>query len=281
MNIVGVFTFVDVADRRALPQHVHQPVLMRKRAELHGQIVVVVRHVVEADEIRDAGRGDRRLEPIVCVMSQFGQLAAVAAALDAEPVAIDPRILRERGIDAGKHVLRLAAVLIAEDRVRELLAVSGRAAVVDHQRRPALRRVDLRLAVEGRPLLPVRAAVDHHDHRMARAGVDHGGHVRKASISIPSKLLNVNDSTGARRALRKQIRVERQSMARRRSSFAASLMTSSDGPRAIRKGIGDRCRRGAVTTRRRFLHRRVTTAGSPPSTAGDEARYSPASCTVK
>ena len=76
----------------------------------------------------------------VCVMIQLRELAAVAAALDAEPLGVDPRILLERGIDRRQDVLRLAAVLVARDRVRERLPVAGRAAVVDHQRRPAVRR---------------------------------------------------------------------------------------------------------------------------------------------
>ena len=60
----------------------------------------------------------------------------------------------ERRVDAGEDVSRFAAVLIAEDLVGEPLAVAGGAAVVDHQRRPALRRVDLRLGAKAGPCWP-------------------------------------------------------------------------------------------------------------------------------
>src|SRR5690606_32761143 len=62
-------------------------------------------------------------------------------------------------------------VLIAEDQVRERLAVTRGAAVVDHERRPAAGGVRLCGVVERRSLLAVRAAVDGNDERMARTGL--------------------------------------------------------------------------------------------------------------
>ena len=99
---------VDVAERRALPQQVHQPLLVRERAELDRQVVVVVRHVVEADQVGDARGRHGRLEAIGLRDQPVGELPAVAAAFDAEPVRVDPRILGERGVDAGQDVLGLA-----------------------------------------------------------------------------------------------------------------------------------------------------------------------------
>src|SRR6185312_4354881 len=44
----------DVTQRATLPQRVHQRTHVGVRTKLHGQIVVVVRHVVEADQVRDS-----------------------------------------------------------------------------------------------------------------------------------------------------------------------------------------------------------------------------------
>ena len=78
---------------------------MRIRAELHGEIVVVVRHVVEAHEVRDAGRGHRCLEARRPRDEPVGELAAVAAAFDAKARRIDPRILRDHRVDRRQHIL--------------------------------------------------------------------------------------------------------------------------------------------------------------------------------
>ncbi len=113
-----------------------------------------------------AAVGIAALKMLVCVGQPRRELPAVAGALDAEPIAIDPRIAAQRGADAVEDILTLVAVLVREHGVGERLAVAGRAAVVDHQRRPAARGIDLILKVERRPLLAVRAAVDVDDQRM-------------------------------------------------------------------------------------------------------------------
>ena len=56
---------------RALPKDVHQVFLVGERPEFHGKVVVVLGHVVEADQIRDPGTGIAALYRSVCVMSQF------------------------------------------------------------------------------------------------------------------------------------------------------------------------------------------------------------------
>ncbi len=152
-----------VAERRAVPQPVHDVPRRRVPAVFHGQIVVVVSHVVETDEVGDAGNRHRRLEPVRLRDQPVGQLAAVAHPFHAFPVPVDPRELLFGHVQAVQHVPGLGPVLVRENGVLELLAVPRRAAVVHHQRREPVCRVDLRLEVERRTLLAVRAAVHHHD----------------------------------------------------------------------------------------------------------------------
>src|SRR5207249_6876958 len=89
---------------------------MRAHPELHLLILVVIRHVVVADEVDDRAAGNRRFEDVGLRDQPRRELAAVASALDAEPVAVDPQISPYRGADGIEHVLRLVAVLIAKDR---------------------------------------------------------------------------------------------------------------------------------------------------------------------
>ena len=72
---------------------------MRQRTILHGKVVVVVRHVVEADEVRDAGARDRRLEHVRLGDDPVGQLAAVAPAFDPEPIGVEEGVALERRLD--------------------------------------------------------------------------------------------------------------------------------------------------------------------------------------
>src|SRR5262249_18327592 len=58
------------------------------------------------------------------------------------------------------------AVLVAEDTVSERLAVTGRTAVVDHQRGPAVAGVNLVAEIERRTLLAVRPSVNNHHKRV-------------------------------------------------------------------------------------------------------------------
>ena len=147
-----------------------------------------------------AAVGIAALKILVCVISHARQLTAVARALDAQPIAIDPRVAAHRRAHAVQHVLGLVAVLIGEHRIGERLAVAGRSAIVHHQRRPAARRIHLILEVERRPLLAVRPAVDVDDQRVLRASVTPSGFVRNASTSnLLSFETNVNDSTSASR----------------------------------------------------------------------------------
>src|SRR5579862_6371334 len=53
-----------------------------------------------------------------------------------------------------------------KDRVREFLPITGRTAVIHHERGPAVCCIYLRLCVERRSLLSMGAAVHHDDHSM-------------------------------------------------------------------------------------------------------------------
>ena len=65
-----------------------------------------------------AAVGIAALKMLVCVISHVAQLPAVARPLDAQPIAIDPRVAAHRRAHAVEHVLRLVAVLIARTRHR-------------------------------------------------------------------------------------------------------------------------------------------------------------------
>ena len=158
----------DVAERRALPQFVHQVGLVRPHAEFHFLVLVVIGHVVVAHQVDDGAAGNGGLEDVRLCDQPRRELTAITAALDAQTRAIDPRIASNGGVHAVEHVLRFITVLIAEHRVGERLSITGRPAVVHHQRGPSARGVDLALHVEGGALLAMRAAVDHHDQRVLR-----------------------------------------------------------------------------------------------------------------
>src|SRR5262245_1087460 len=159
----------DVLECGALPEPRHQVALVRQYAPLHLLVHVVVGHVVVAEVVDDGRQRDRGLEDVRLRDQPGGELAAVTAALDAKPVAVDPRISTERGGDAVENVLRLATVLVAENGIGERLPVAGGAAEVDLDAGPAAGGIVLRAEIEGRSLRAVRSAVNYHDQWMLRA----------------------------------------------------------------------------------------------------------------
>ena len=130
---------------------------MGKDAPFHLLVLVVVGHVVVADEIGDAGDGDGRLEH------------------HAQAIAIDPQVAAHGGVQAVEHVLRLVSVLVGEDQIRPILSVSSGASVVDHQRGPPMRGIHLVLEVERRALLAMGSAMDYHDERVLAVGTEVDG----------------------------------------------------------------------------------------------------------
>ena len=99
-------------------------------------------------------------------------MAAVAHALDTQALTIDPQVTAHRRTHRVQNILSLVSVLVAEDGVGELLSVTRGAAIIDVQRGPSARRVDLIFKIERRTILPVRPAVNIDDERMFRCGSD-------------------------------------------------------------------------------------------------------------
>ena len=128
-----------------------------------------------ADQVVDRSAGDRGLEPIGVADDPRGEIAAVRAAGDAHPIAVDEAVLDQR-VEAGHDVAHRPVAPVLDVRVQEVEAValrSARVAGVDadpvggqllplpHQR-PAVERG--------------RAAVDlEHDRRGVALRVRRGG----------------------------------------------------------------------------------------------------------
>src|SRR5205085_4003788 len=110
-----------------------------------------------------------RFEAIRVADDPVGHEAAVAAAGDAQPVAVYPRILRQNHVDAAHDVCVIFATPLAHDAILDLLAVAGRAARVGEEDRPAARRVYLELLIPVDAILPCGAAVNAEDHRILLA----------------------------------------------------------------------------------------------------------------
>src|SRR6266851_268166 len=92
---------------------------MQELAEFHFFILVVVSHVVVADQIHDSCCGNGCLELIRLGDEPFGELAAVAYAFDAHALAVDPKISPHCRANTVQHVLGFVSVLVAEDRIGE------------------------------------------------------------------------------------------------------------------------------------------------------------------
>ena len=97
-------------------------------------------------------------------------MPAVANALDAHALAVDPWISPYCRAHSIQNVLSFIAVLIVKNRVRKFLSVTGGPAIVHVQRRPAVRRIHLVLEIECRTILSVRPAVNVDNQRMLGIG---------------------------------------------------------------------------------------------------------------
>src|SRR5579863_5152466 len=98
---------------------------MQEFPKLHFFILVVIRHVVVADQIEDSRGRDRRLEFVSLRDKPIRELAAIAHALNSQSLAIDPQITTYRRTHAIEHVLRLVAILVAEYRICKFLSITG------------------------------------------------------------------------------------------------------------------------------------------------------------
>ena len=80
----------DMLQCRAFPCQVHQVSLVQELSKLHLLVLVVVGHVVVANQVRNPGGGNRRLKLVGLRDEPIGQLATVAHALDPHTFPIDP-----------------------------------------------------------------------------------------------------------------------------------------------------------------------------------------------
>ncbi len=106
-----------VLERRPLPQDIHEVALVRKCAPFHLLVLVVIRHVVVADQVADARRRDGRFEDVCLGDQPIAQLSTVTGAFHPEAVAVNPKVAAKCGANAVEHVLCLVAVLVGEHRV--------------------------------------------------------------------------------------------------------------------------------------------------------------------
>jgi len=228
-----------VPDGTALPQPVGNLRLLRVRAELHRQVVVIVGQIVLRDQVRDAGGRDRRLEAIGLRDDPVRKLSAVTHALETHPIPIEPRIARQRGVDAGEHVFRFAAVLVVEDRIGELLAVAGRAAEVHHQRRKAVAGVDLRARIERRPLLSVWTPVHDDDQRYTSSRRLRAGRLREKRLDLhPIEALERESLHIRDRARPEQVLIQRgECAARGRTRFEEELRRPRGRGKRVRDDV--------------------------------------------
>src|SRR5262249_47663843 len=111
--------------------------------------------------------------------------AAVAAAGDAEAIPLDPRVLRQRRVDAVHDVDVVPAAPVQLDAALELLAVAGGAARVGEEHRPAVRRVDLELVIPVEAELAGRAAVNCQDHRILPARLP-ADRLHEEAVDVPA-----------------------------------------------------------------------------------------------
>src|SRR6478752_4624751 len=143
---------------------------MGEDAERHLLVLVVIRRVVITDQVDDCRCGYRRFEESRLRNQPCAELSAIADAFHSDTIAIDPEVAAHGGAHAVQHVLPLVSVLIAENCVCKCLPVTGRTAIVYHQRRPPETCINLILKIEGWSLLPVGSPVDHYDKRVFRSG---------------------------------------------------------------------------------------------------------------
>lgn len=139
---------------------------MEELSEFHFFVLVVVRHVVVADEIGNAGGRDGCFEFVRLCDEPIGELSPITNAFNAEAFAIDPKIAANGRADGVENVLTFIAILIAEDGVCKFLPVTSRAAIVHVEHRVAVSGIDLISEIECGAVFSVGTAVNRDDQRM-------------------------------------------------------------------------------------------------------------------
>ncbi len=122
--------------------------------------------VAERRGVEEAALDDRAGESVVVGGDQRGQPAAVRAAHHPQPVAIEPGVRLQGGVEEVEHVVHVDRAETPPHGARVRLPVPGGAARVAQQHRIPRIHADLRLVEHGRPERGERAAVDHEQHGM-------------------------------------------------------------------------------------------------------------------
>src|SRR5439155_11176290 len=97
---------------------------MWEDTEFHLLILIVVGHVVVADQIRNPRDRYRRFEDACLCDKPVGQLPAVAYSFNTHAIAIDPKIAPQCRTQPIDYILGFVAVLISKDRIRKRLTVA-------------------------------------------------------------------------------------------------------------------------------------------------------------
>ena len=111
-------------------------------------------------------RGIAALNMSVSGHDPVRELASVAAAFDAEAVAIEEVVAAQRGLDGVDTILGFPTVLVGEDSVRESLSIASGASIVHLKARPTSCGVSLCLVVQVGTALAVRTSLENHDERV-------------------------------------------------------------------------------------------------------------------
>ncbi len=114
---------------------------------------------------------DQRLEAIGLAVDPVDHVAAVARAQRGHALAVEPRVLRQRRVEAHHQIAVRRAAPVVADRVGEGLAVAGRAVEVDEHHAVAAARIGLRVppVVEVIAEAALGAAVDEERDRVLLA----------------------------------------------------------------------------------------------------------------
>src|SRR5580692_12987468 len=100
---------------------------MQELSKFHLLVLVVVSHVVVADQIRDPRRRNCGLEFVGLRDEPIGKLTAIAHTLDPHSLSVNPQVAAYCRTNGVKDVLAFIAVLVAENGIGKLLAVTRRA----------------------------------------------------------------------------------------------------------------------------------------------------------
>src|ERR1700752_4879048 len=131
---------------------------MKELSKLQLLVLVVVGHVVVADQIRDSCGGNRRLELVGLSDKPIGELATVAHSLDSQTLSIDPQVAPHRRAYSLENVLSFVTVLVVKHGIGKLLAVTRRTTRVHIEYGVTMRSVDLVLELEPRTICSVRSS---------------------------------------------------------------------------------------------------------------------------